>query len=273
MLRWKLTMRLQGEDIDVLSELKRGSTVEVLLRWMVDYMWLGPVLALLYLVGVFAGRSWMKDRKPYHLRRELVLWNACQSLISIMGLVGTTPLMLAKWREVGVVGSVCSPLHDDTTTFWLAVFTLLKVVEYGDTVFIVLRKSPLMFLHWYHHITVSLFTWFNAGRITDSIGLWFAWMNIVVHSVMYTYYMIKASGVRLPKFVSQTVTVLQICQFVTGLACNLYAVWRYLNGYQCYTSRAFLSFSLALYGSYLVLFLLFFFDRYIRKPKPKSHKD
>jgi elongation of very long chain fatty acids protein 6 len=28
-----------------------------------------------------------------------------------------------------------------------------------DTLFIVLRKKPLIFLHWYHHITVLLFCW------------------------------------------------------------------------------------------------------------------
>ena len=35
-------------------------------------------------------------------------------------------------------------------------FAISKLVEYGDTVFLVLRKRPVTFLHWFHHTTVGL---------------------------------------------------------------------------------------------------------------------
>lgn len=41
----------------------------------------------------------------------------------------------------------------------LQMFVFSKVPELGDTVFIILRKRPLIFLHWYHHVTVLLYTW------------------------------------------------------------------------------------------------------------------
>lgn len=43
--------------------------------------------------------------------------------------------------------------------FWATMFVLSKVPELGDTIFIVLRKQPLIFLHWYHHATVLVYSW------------------------------------------------------------------------------------------------------------------
>ena len=37
---------------------------------------------------------------------------------------------------------------DRVSGFWTFMFVLSKVPELGDTIFIVLRKQPLIFLHW-----------------------------------------------------------------------------------------------------------------------------
>lgn len=40
---------------------------------------------------------------------------------------------------------------DNATGLWCVVFTVSKVLELMDTFFVVMRKKPLIFLHWYVH--------------------------------------------------------------------------------------------------------------------------
>ena len=66
-----------------------------------------------------------------------------------------------------------------------------QVPELGDTIFIVLRKQKLIFLHWYHHITVLIYCWYSFSQYTAP-ARWFVVMNFIVHSIMYTYYAFRA---------------------------------------------------------------------------------
>ena len=58
------------------------------------------------------------------------------------------------------------------TGLWVMLFIFSKIPELIDTAFIVLRKKPLIFLHWYHHITVLLFCWSSYSSVAGS-GLYF----------------------------------------------------------------------------------------------------
>ncbi len=50
-----------------------------------------------------------------------------------------------------------------------------QIPELVDTVFIVLRKKPLILLHWYHHFTVLLYCWHSyATRSSAGVYKWFA---------------------------------------------------------------------------------------------------
>lgn len=72
-----------------------------------------------------------------------------------------------------------------------------------------------MFLHWYHHVSVLLFTWDTHVRDSSS-SRYFVVINFLVHSVMYTYYAVMAIGVRSIASVSIFITSLQIIQMAIG---------------------------------------------------------
>jgi hypothetical protein len=43
----------------------------------------------------------------------------------------------------------------------ITIFCISKVPELIDTLFIVLRKQKLIFLHWFHHATVLIYSWYR----------------------------------------------------------------------------------------------------------------
>ena len=59
----------------------------------------------------------------------------------------------------------------------------------------ILRNREVIFLHWFHHATVLLYCW-HAFHNSIAPGIWFAAMNYVVHSIMYLYYFLAATGYR-----------------------------------------------------------------------------
>lgn len=154
--------------------------------------------------------------------------------------------------------------HDRVSGFWTWLFVLSKLPELGDTVFIVLRKQPLIFLHWYHHITVLMYSWFSYTEYTAS-ARWFIVMNYCVHSVMYSYYALRALNFKPPRSIAMVITTLQLTQMVVGCAINIWA-----HGFlqtagkgSCNISEMNIKLSIAMYFSYFVLFARFFYKTYL----------
>lgn len=235
-------------------------------KWFKDNMMLAYMLSFLYLVAVFLGRKWMRYRKPYSLRRALTIWNAGLSLFSIMAFVRVTPLLLKKISAGGFSSSVCSHASNQETAYWMMLFVFSKVVEFGDTAFIVLRKSPLIFLHYYHHVVACTYIWYIASvSLTDSTLHWFVWLNSGVHSIMYSYYFIVSTGIRLPTTVSKSITLLQLLQFCIALVCINIAWWFISNDYPCNTTKSINYLGNLSYSSILILFSNFFYKRYLIK--------
>ncbi|XP_033355328.1 elongation of very long chain fatty acids protein 6-like [Bombus vosnesenskii] len=222
------------------------------------------VYCAIYVILVFSGKYYLSDKPKFDLRRWLTLWSLMLATFSILGFLRMGSEMFHTLSNYGFYYSVCVPnflTRDPVAAFWTFSFTLSKIVELGDTAFIVLRKQPLIFLHWYHHITVLLYTWYSYGE-TSATGRWFTTMNLFVHSWMYSYYALKAMRFSLPKWIAITITMLQLLQMVIGCVI-VFAAYYYMQINECNVTLSNIKFSLLMYFSYFILFARFFQKAYL----------
>ena len=153
---------------------------------------------------------------------------------------------------------------------WCFIFLLSKLPELFDTLFIVLRKQKLIFLHWYHHITVYCFCWYTYSTPNGHTRL-FMIMNYFVHLIMYSYYAIRAQGfVKVPRAVSIAITCLQLIQMLCGIAACSYSLLMLLNDVPCNAQYRNIYVSLLMYSSYAILFARFFYVNYLKKKEGTS---
>ncbi|XP_035516981.1 elongation of very long chain fatty acids protein 6-like [Morone saxatilis] len=228
-------------------------------NWNKSFMFCG-----LYVALVFGGQHFMRERPKLNLRRPLFLWSLSLAIFSIIGAARTGLYMLNILTTSGFKQSVCDSgfYSAPVSKFWAYAFVLSKAPELGDTVFIVLRKQRLIFLHWYHHITVLLYSWYSYKDQVAGGG-WFMTMNYLVHSLMYTYYAARAASVRVPRPFAMVITATQIMQMVMGLTV-LGLVYRWMHEVRCPSYMDNIVWGSLMYLSYLVLFAMFFYNTYLR---------
>lgn len=243
--------------------------------WM-ETNWIGicSVASLSYLIFIFGVSHWMKDREPYGLRQPLAIWSFSLAAFSIIGTLRTWPEFLTGLTQKGFHHTVCDTtfLEDNhVTALWTWLFVLSKLPELVDTVFIVLRKQKLIFLHWYHHVTVLWFSWYSYVGFTSTCR-WFMVMNYAVHALMYTYYGVRASRIKVPNVLAMVITTLQTLQMVVGCTINITAAYYLHSGRKCAVSSQNLVWSFLMYTSYFYLFARFFYLSYFKPGGTKSLK-
>lgn len=251
-------------------------------RWWSEHEEI-PIIAIgLYMCAISYGPALM-SQFPNGPKRKAVLktlfvgWNLLLSAFSFAGLIVVVPHLLSHLATDGFRFTVCSdPLTwygSGPPGFWLEAFILSKFPELIDTIFLVLQQKPVIFLHWYHHITVLLFCWQayirNAGP-----GLWYCAMNYSVHSVMYLYYAVMAfpPGSK-PRQIARRcaifITSVQILQMVVGATVTAFAAhWRWgTTRSECQVAGSTIILGLVMYCSYFVLFAVLFVGKYMSSSK------
>jgi len=223
--------------------------------------------ALAYLPLVFVGQKLMKTKQPYNFSLILAAWNFLLGAGSALAGYYVISTLFHRIIETNfsiseiTCDKLCYIQHASTSR-WVFFFNLSKVFEFVDTWFLILRKKPIVFLHYYHHIATFLYCWYanQNMRGVNCGGWWFAAMNLFVHSVMYTYYGLMSLTWFKP-YVSKInyfVTILQISQMFAG--CYFLYV-----GTLCPNFIANDTFWIpfCMYASYLLLFVKFFVEKYV----------
>ncbi|KAL0432416.1 UNVERIFIED_CONTAM: Elongation of very long chain fatty acids protein 7 [Sesamum latifolium] len=184
----------------------------------------------------------------------------------VLSLIHQTPPDNPSWW-------ICFPAGSTTprgpTFFWAHVFYFSKILEFVDTLLILLsgsRARRLSFLHVYHHavVPVMCYLWLAAAQTLMPLGLV---TNAAVHVLMYAYYLLSAIGLR-PGW-KRMVTNCQITQFLYGYLVSGLMLYLHFTGSGCSGFWAW-GFSTLFTTSLLVLFVNFHLKNYAhaRKMKP-----
>lgn len=240
-------------------------------RWWISYF-----ASTLYLVGLWKGSSMMKDREPYGLKTALALWNLFLAVFSFIGAVRTAPHLLYMLKDYGFEYTVCRAAlvsyGNGAVGFWVALFIFSKYFELIDTIFLVVRKRKVGFLHWYHHCSVLLYCWHSYVWEMPT-GIYFVVMNYTVHAIMYFYYFLAAVCAKPPKW-ALMVTIMQLSQMAIGIAITLRHT--YILVYEtvphCDGHIPNLTAALGMYASYFILFAQFLSRRYLRPSNGDAKK-
>ena len=244
-------------------------------QYMATNYWIPLTSVSTYFLFITLGPKIMEHRKPFDLTNTLATWNASLCLFSFIGMLKTVPMMFSVSMTQSFEQTVCTHPFDSwgtgPTGFWVMLFCFSKIPELIDTVFIVLRKKNLIFLHWYHHITVLLFCW-NAYATMSATGLYFVSMNYSVHALMYGYYCLQALKKVPRSFPTVLITLSQIVQMFIGTGVCASAWYFKLKGHDCRNEDSNLIAGGLMYGSYLYLFCAFACKRYGTAYSTKSAK-
>jgi hypothetical protein len=160
-----------------------------------------------YLVIIFGLRYLLKGCKPLNVKYPMMLYNIIQVVASTTMTIGLAPYLLNYVFNL-------NGKFNATIEFWVLFHYVTKFLDMFDSLFMVLRQKDdqLSFLHVYHHCTIGAI-WgcllhFGFGNGAAFFG---AWINSLVHALMYFHYFWTSLGLRNP--FKKYLTLFQMFQF------------------------------------------------------------
>ncbi|OQR70055.1 elongation of very long chain fatty acids protein 7-like [Tropilaelaps mercedesae] len=229
--------------------------------------------AYLYVVYIW-GPRFMRDRKPYQLTGVTRAYNLFQIFASAAFAIKIAHHFYGKMGQP----FLCSPPDNrrtDALTMELLDMTFyywwLRVIDFLDTVFFVLRKKQrqITFLHVFHHVIVVCMSWASAIYGLTNLVIFTLCLNSCVHAIMYTYYLLSTLGPAVQKHLwwKKHLTKVQIFQFVLMIAHLSVPMFRNCG----YPSSVIYTWQASI-GAILLLFLNFYIRSYNSSNSLKNGK-
>ncbi|SOV02808.1 probable FEN1 - fatty acid elongase [Ustilago sp. UG-2017a] len=181
-----------------------------------------------YLAVIFGGRELMKNRAPLttSIKLAFLLHNLALTLGSGLLLALMLEEIIPIVRRNGFYYGICG---EGAWTMKLETYYMInyyfKYWELIDTVFLVLKKKPLAFLHVYHHSATAVLC-FSQLHGKTSVSWVVICLNLAVHVLMYFYYAL--TSLKIPCPWKKSVTTAQITQFVLDIFVIYYASWNHV---------------------------------------------
>jgi hypothetical protein len=221
--------------------------------WLTQNYQVFLISSLIYPILIHYGAG--KFNYYNELRIPLLIWNSIMCIYSTVSSIVLVPKLLSKIITYGYNESVCGNNIELSYLYqpwgrWIFLFILSKLVELGDTVFLILRNRKVPFIHCYHHIATLVLAYVQGIKLTKTME-WATCMNLVIHSWMYGHYAITSIY---PIRGNKVLSILQICQMIHGI---------FMCGYQisyCNNDLDFAGF--ILYIIYAFLFIKMYIDKY-----------
>lgn len=220
------------------------------------------ITSAIYLVFVLSLQAFMKNKKAVKPWRIMLVHNIFLCLGSLAMFSGMMWELIRIYFRDGAFALYCDSMKqfNSRLCWWTYIFLFSKVYEFLDTIFLVLKKKHVRFLHIYHHAITLYVVWVCLNDKAP-----FGWIleitNSFIHIWMYAYYAMATFGYQ--PWWKNYLTIFQILQFVldlTGLVAWAYGV--YVVGYKC--DGTFYSFFLTSFVliTFLILFIHFYIDAY-----------
>jgi len=232
-----------------------------------------------YFVVIFGGQYLMRDMPAMKLSLASKVHNALLSLGSLALLALFIEQLLPMVAKHGLFFAICKAgAWTQKLELLYYINYLFKYWELLDTVFLVLKKKNLEFLHYYHH-TMTLALCYVQLEGKTAVSWVPITLNLTVHVVMYYYYFLASCGVRV--WWKRHLTTMQIVQFVLDLGFVYYCTYTYTastyypwlpNHGSCTGTEMAALFGCVSLSSYLLLFIQFFIETYQKRSRGSGVK-